>query len=164
MNYFTRDNKYRKTVLSVNVIFILGNVFYSLAENAKYFHQYLGVAFLVIGRGLLGIGGARLMSRKFLSINIQTWAQTQYSAIFVASTALGFTFGPGGQAFLMYVEPFEILGLKVEKHNIYSYLFIIILTVFLIIQIKFFIGHDNEKLNEIKLEKMRKDERLAKFA
>lgn len=51
-------------------MFILGNIFYSLAENAKYIHQYLGVAFLVIGRGLLGIGGAWLMSRKFLSLNI----------------------------------------------------------------------------------------------
>lgn len=58
----------------------------------------------------------------------------------------------------MNVKPFEILGLKVEKHNIYSYLFIIILSIFLFIQLKFFIGHDNEKLNELKLEKMRMDE------
>jgi hypothetical protein len=41
-----------------------------LAENAKDIHEYVGVAFLVIGRGLMGIGGARLMSRKFLSMNI----------------------------------------------------------------------------------------------
>ena len=70
LNYCTRDNKYRKTVIAVNVIFILGNVFYSLAENAKDINKYLGIGFLVMGRGLLGIGGARLMSRKFLSINI----------------------------------------------------------------------------------------------
>ena len=76
LNYCTRDNKYRKTAIAVNIIFILGNVFYSLAENAKFYHKYLGVAFLVIGRGLMGIGGARLVSRKFLSINVLTWAQT----------------------------------------------------------------------------------------
>lgn len=76
LNYITRTNKYRTPVLIVNIIFILGNVFYSLAETVKYIHEYLGVAFIIIGRGLLGIGGARLMSRKFLSLNIQTWAQT----------------------------------------------------------------------------------------
>jgi MFS family permease len=74
LNYVTRTNKYRAPVLIVNVIFIFGNVFYSLAENAKKYNEYLGVAFIIIGRGLLGIGGARLMSRKFLSLNIQTWA------------------------------------------------------------------------------------------
>jgi predicted MFS family arabinose efflux permease len=35
LNYATRTNKYRSYVLLVNIIFIFGNVFYSLAENAK---------------------------------------------------------------------------------------------------------------------------------
>ena len=33
-----------------------------------------GVIFLVIGRILVGYGGSRLMTRKFLAINIETWA------------------------------------------------------------------------------------------
>lgn len=88
------------------------------------------------------------MSRKFLSLNVQTWAQTQFSAIFTASTALGFTFGPGTQAFLMYVDDMAPFGLQIRKHNIYALLFIAILTIFFIIQLKFFVGQDNDKLNE----------------
>ncbi len=81
LNYCTRDNKYRKTTLRVNVIFILGNISYFLTEfpksnNTQNKMSIAGVVLLVIGRGLMCIGGARLMSRKFLSLNIQGWAQT----------------------------------------------------------------------------------------
>lgn len=43
---------------------------YFLTESIKDLGQIYGIISLVIARGLIGIGGARLMSRKFLSMNI----------------------------------------------------------------------------------------------
>lgn len=53
---------------------IFGNLFYYLAETIKYKSNMLAIIFLIIGRAFIGIGGARLITRKFLAINVEIWA------------------------------------------------------------------------------------------
>lgn len=89
-NYTSRTNKYRANFL-VSVFCIgLGDLFYYLAETVNQKHSStVGVIFIVIGRVLIGFGGARLMIRKFMAINIEIWAMSKYSAIFVGISAFG---------------------------------------------------------------------------
>ena len=52
-----------------------------------------------------------------MSISIESWAQTKYSAIFVALSAFGMTLGPGIQSVLTYLPDANLLGLQVRIWN-----------------------------------------------
>lgn len=134
----------------------LGNLFYYLAESFKS-NQNLGVAFLIFGRMIFGIGGSRLMTRKYLAINIEVWAQTKYSAIFVLMSSLGQTFGPGLSSILSFVPKTEIGNTTMTEYNIISFFFVIIWGLFFILFFIFFKGHDKEN-NEENIRKIEYEE------
>jgi len=54
----------------------MGNILYYLAETVKIKtnSQLKGMILLVIGRMSIGIGGARLMTRKYFAINVEIYA------------------------------------------------------------------------------------------
>lgn len=75
-NYLTKANKYRKIYFLSLSFLIFGNFFYFIAETVAYEtgNELGGLIILVIGRMTFGIGGSRLVTRKFLAINVDVWA------------------------------------------------------------------------------------------
>lgn len=110
-NYLTKSNKYRFIYFLSLSFLISGNLLYYLSETVKENHSKgAGLIVLIIGRMMFGVGGSRLVTRKFLAINVEIWAQSKYSAIFVAMSALGMTFGPGLSSFLEYIPEGTFIG------------------------------------------------------
>lgn len=102
-------------------LLIVGNLFYYLTETVKVnINNSAGLIFLIIGRICIGVGGMRLVTRKFMAINIEVWAQSKYSAMLVAATALGMTIGPGFSSFTEFIPEGTIIGTQVRKHNVFS--------------------------------------------
>ena len=107
---------------------------------------------------LFGIGGARLMTRKFVSINVEVWALSMYSAIFVMMSSLGETLGPGISAFLFFIPEGKIGPTELRKHNIMSFVFFIIWALSFFLFLFFFKGYD--KISDEKLRKIEYEEYL----
>lgn len=77
----------------------VGNLLYYLAEMKTDFDDKSvnvhGIIILIFGRILMGIGSARLSTRKYLAMTIKPWAQTKYSSFFVATVSAAFCIGGG---------------------------------------------------------------------
>ncbi len=157
-NYITRHNTYLWQYYFALSLLITGNLLYYLAETAKA--STIGaVILLLLGRMLFGIGGSRLMTRKFLAINVQVWAQSKYSAIFVMVSSLGQTCGPGLSSILIYVPPRWIGPTYLAEFNILAFVFIFIWTFIFLIFVIFFKGSD-KKESAKNLEDIEKEELL----
>jgi len=102
----------------------LSNLSYASAASAN------SILLLILGRILLGAGGARIVTRKFVALMVAVHARTKYSAIFVTFTALGKTMGPGMSSVFQTVPEFQIGPWDWEKYNSYSFIAFIIWLLF----------------------------------
>lgn len=166
-NYFSKSNKYFNIYMFLLPTLIISNLLYYLAETVHVNHNSKlgGLVFLIIGRMFLGIGGSRLISRKFLAINVQVWAQSKYSAIFVGTSALGMTLGPGFSSILQFIPQGTFIGTQVRQYNVMAgVMFLIWIGLFLIFIFRFQ-GYDKKKgskdnLQRIKYEEYIMDQRI----
>ncbi len=71
-NYTTATNKYKNSYYLSLIMLLIGNVLYYLAATPD--NKTFGLILLIAGRFFWGGGGARLMTRKYVAINIQIWA------------------------------------------------------------------------------------------
>lgn len=149
LNQLTISNRYRGIYFVSLGMMFLGNLFYYLVQTFKD-SKGLALFLLIAGRILFGAGGSRLMTRKFLAINVEVWAQSKYSAIFVAVSSLGMTLGPGLSSFLEFIPEGHIGATDLVKHNILSFFFIIIWGVAIILFFIFFKGHNKKSDQNIK--------------
>lgn len=105
------------------------------------------------------------MTRKYMAINVEVWAQSKYSAIFVAVSSLGMTLGPGLSSVLEFIPNTTVIGITIVTHNIFSLFLFFIWIVIAIIFFILFIGHDvkkgsDEKLKQIEYEEYVYDQRI----
>lgn len=159
LNHVTKFKKYYWPQLICQLILILGNVFYFIAVKFYNSENNLpSIIILVIGRMLLGVGGARLLTRKYVSLYVQPWALSKYSAIFVATSTAGVCMGPGLQAVLFYYSGEQFIGeIALTQFNILAFLFIFIWSLFAIITAIFFKGFDKEKALQTEMKKQNKE-------
>lgn len=143
-NSLTSQKSYRKPYLFALVVVVIANSFYVLAESLKS-NNVLAISCLLLGRALIGIGGARLLTRKFVAVNVEPWALTKYSAILVGTTAAAMCFGPGFASLLTF-EPFLFLGLfSITFFNALSFIFIFIWLAMFVLFYLYYVGYDVEK-------------------
>lgn len=143
-NYITWSNRYRGPYfLSLSLMFI-GMVLYYIPYTLRNDNKTLGIILLVIGRMAFGIGGSRLMTRKYLAINVAIWAQSRYSTIFVAISALAMCFGPGIAAVLIWAGDVDMGPTDAYEGNIMAFMFIFVYSGLLIIFIFVFDGYDKK--------------------
>ena len=156
-NWMTSSNKYRFSYFLSFCFLIFGNLCYFFAESLKN-KRSLAVCVFLFGKFFLAFGGARLMTRKFIAINIEVWAQSHYAAIFVLMSALGQTFGPGIAAMIFFVGDFKVGVVRVTNFNFLAFVFFVIWILFFIIFMLYFKGYDLK--TEINIEKIKYEEYL----
>lgn len=113
--------KYKFPYLLCLAMLFIGNFCYYIA--ASFTDKNLGVVMLVIGRVIFGSGGSRLMTRKFIAINVPSQYQSKYSTYLVGFSALGITLGPGLSSVLEFVKPTTIFSSELWTFNILSLVF-----------------------------------------
>ncbi|CAM9689171.1 unnamed protein product, partial [Choristocarpus tenellus] len=82
------NNSYRAPLLTCSMLLMVGNLFYGLALT------YDALWMILMGRSLIGLGGARGINRRYIADTIPIESRTAYSASFVAAGAMGMSFGP----------------------------------------------------------------------
>lgn len=55
---------------------------------------------IVIGRIFIGVGGARILARKYIAGYIPDHEKPRVASLFVCSTVIGMTLGPATSVFL----------------------------------------------------------------
>lgn len=82
-------NKSFKTPLLISsFVCLLGNLIYALAQS------YASIKVALIGRILVGFGGARAVNRRYIADNVSKSEQPIQSYYFVVASALGMPLGP----------------------------------------------------------------------
>lgn len=145
LNYWTQSNRYKIPYITVLTMLFVANLLYFLAETYTDDNSSKALIMLIVARVLMGIGGARLMTRKYVAINVQVWALTKYSAILTGITAFGMCFGPGISALIEFAKPTMIGDAKLEIYNIFAFMFVFIWGVMIFIFLFLFKGYDDTK-------------------
>ena len=143
-NYITWSNRYRGPYFFSLSLMFIGMVLYYIPYTLREDNKTLGIILLVIGRMSFGIGGSRLMTRKYLALNVAIWAQSRYSTIFVAISALAMCLGPGLAAVLIYAGDVDFGPTDAYEGNIMAFMFIFVYAGLLITFIFFFDGYDKK--------------------
>lgn len=126
------------------MVLTVANFLYFSAEALKA-NKTLAIICLMLGRGLIGVGGAKLLTRKFVAINVEPLALTKYSAILVGINAIAICVGPGLASMLRF-ERFKFLGLfPVTLFNAFSFIYVFLCFSFFLLFYFFYVGYDEEK-------------------
>ena len=152
INVITKKKYKYPYLLCLGMLFV-GNLFYYLAETFKS-NKALALTLLILGRMIFGSGGSRLMTRKFVAINVPTQYQSKYSTYLVGFSALGITLGPGISSMVEFVNRTTVLGTDLDKFNILAFIFFFVWMFLFFFFMFFFKGYDVEVEKEhIKMEK-----------
>ena len=92
-NSMTKEGYYKMYIMSYSCM-ASGLFLYSLAFT------YKSLALLISGRFLVGWGSGRIMTRKFMTMEIAMEHRTLFNAMLVGITSLAMTLGPGLSALL----------------------------------------------------------------
>ena len=92
--------------------------FFTILGNVVYFsaYSYASPLMLVAGRLLVGVGGARVINRRYISSYVAPQARTAWNSAYVAGSIVGRGVGPIVGAGLFFVD-FEVLGISVNGLN-----------------------------------------------
>ena len=147
LNWYTNKRRYKMLYLICISLLMIGHLIYFLAEAVKS-SSSAGMAMLVISRLLIGAGGARMMTRKYLNVFVAMWAQGTYQFIFVALTCIALCLGPGLSAALEYAVPTNGVedhvndGKIIKPWNVISFAFVFVYAILLVPFIFWFKGTD----------------------
>jgi MFS family permease len=108
-SYWSNFN-FKYPMLVTTGILTVGNVLYFLA------YDYSASSMLLLGRLLIGLGGPRMIHRRYLSVYVTVKARTKWSTLYVFGTALGMSLGPFLAAQLYQVST-TFLGFSVNRFN-----------------------------------------------
>ena len=144
LNYITLNNKYRNAYFLSLFLLIGGMILYYLAISFND-KEIIGIIILLIGRLLLGMGGARLMTRKFVANNVKLWAQSTYSTILVTISLISICFGAGISAILEFINETELGPTTIFEANVMAFMYIFVYIILFILFIFFFKGYDKRK-------------------
>jgi len=79
---------FKKPLLCSTLLLITGNALYALAWD------YNAPLFLLLGRFVTGLGGARAVNRRYIADAVSLERRTSASSMFVAISSVGMAFGP----------------------------------------------------------------------
>eukprot|EP00594_Rhizosolenia_setigera_P015095 CAMPEP_0178971626 /NCGR_PEP_ID=MMETSP0789-20121207/20421_1 /TAXON_ID=3005 /ORGANISM="Rhizosolenia setigera, Strain CCMP 1694" /LENGTH=790 /DNA_ID=CAMNT_0020658701 /DNA_START=197 /DNA_END=2566 /DNA_ORIENTATION=+ len=82
------NHSYRQPLLFAGTLMVIGNIMYSCAYN------YRSIGLCIFGRAVTGLGGPRLINRRYVADATPFSLRTAASAAFAAMTALGAACGP----------------------------------------------------------------------
>eukprot|EP01016_Furgasonia_blochmanni_P057127 TRINITY_DN9862_c0_g3_i1.p1 TRINITY_DN9862_c0_g3~~TRINITY_DN9862_c0_g3_i1.p1 ORF type:complete len:709 (+),score=161.53 TRINITY_DN9862_c0_g3_i1:174-2300(+) len=122
------------------VLITLGNFFYSIAD------EFGSISLLILGRLLIGVGGARVLARKYIAFNIAEYAKTKYSSYFVLFSALGMTVGPGLALVLGFGPELELFGFLLHEYVYVSWIMFFGWIIFGVLFFKYF--KEPKKINK----------------
>jgi hypothetical protein len=89
-------------------------------------------------RLLIGVGGARMLARKYVALNIAEHAKSKYSSFFVLFSAVGMTGGPG-LALVLGVSPeVTVFGKRIHEYCYVSWIMVFVWAVFGVLFYQFF--------------------------
>ena len=141
MNYITLNNRYRGPYFIALFLLLAGMILYYIAHTFND-DKTVGLIILIVGRTLFGMGGSRLMTRKFIAINVEMWAQSTYSTLLVSISAFGICFGPGISAVLQFANEADLGATDLFDANIMAFMFIFVFAILIILFFFFFKGYD----------------------
>jgi len=155
LNYITKFKRYYIPHICVQLLMVVANVLYFCAAGYAGKNNVTGIVVLVIGRVLLGFGGARLLTRKYISTTVEPWALSKYSAIFVGVSASGMCIGPGICALLLFYTDEGFIGeIPLRDYNIMAFMFIWVWILVLLFSVFFFKGLNEAKMAELQQMKL----------
>lgn len=138
--------KYRFPYLLCLGMLVVGNFLYFLAAAIGNENQTWGIICLVTGRMIFGSGGSRLMTRKFIAINVPSIYQSKYSTYLVGFSALGITLGPGISSVFEFISntSFSLgnFNVPITTYNILSLVFFLVWFFLFFFFMIFFKGYD----------------------
>lgn len=161
INVITKT-KYRFPYLLCLSMLVIGNLFYYLAETVKE-NNGAALALLILGRMIFGMGGSRLMTRKYIAINVPSSFQSKHSTYLVGFSALGITLGPGISSMLEFVKPTTVLGTSLTTFNILAFVFFFIWLFLFIFFIFVFKGYDKSIEKQVIIMKKNEEELSQRF-
>ena len=123
---------YRWPFIYTSVMSILGNALYFSALT------YQSPAMVFIGRFCTGMGGARVIARRYMADNVSIAARTRFSVTFVAVSTLGTAMGPICGGLLTLIEPSEFCGFIVNSVTAPALAMLILWLIYLIAVLVFF--------------------------
>lgn len=149
INYLTLNNRYRFSYLIMVFFLFISMVLYYLAHTFNE-NKTAGLIILIIGRILFGMGGSRLITRKFMAINVELWAQSTYSTILSSITAFGICFGPGLAAILLFADSTSLGVTDIFPANIMAFVFIFVFAILLVLFVALFKGYNKQSDENIR--------------
>lgn len=149
------NRSYRQPLLFAGVLMCIGNVMYSCAYN------YKSIWMCVLGRAITGLGGPRLINRRYVADATPFSLRTAASASFAGATALGAAMGPAAAILLDYMNMEIVTPVGVIYINGMTgpgYLMAILWVIYLVIFFPTFNEPKRVGLEELKhRELLRKD-------
>ena len=161
INCITKTKYKGPYILCLAMLFV-GNFLYFIAKSVGDINQTSGLILLIAGRMIFGSGGSRLMTRKFIAINIPSQYQSKYSTYLVGFSALGITLGPGIASVLEYVPNYsfdiDTFTVQITTYNVFSLAFFGVWLILFFFFLFFFKGYDISV--EKNLERMMQSEQM----
>lgn len=153
-NWTTSFKSYKPSILLSIFLLCLSNVLYYVA-NMFTNPNIKGIVVLVIARVILGIGGARLMTRKYVALTVKPFAATKYSSILVAVSSFAICAGPGLQAVMLYLpNPPVMIGTSImDFYNILAFVYIWVWMAMFVLFLFAFTGYDKKRFDEKAMNK-----------
>lgn len=153
--------KYKCPYILCLFMLVVGNFLYFISLSVYVENKDLAIGLLIAGRMIFGCGGSRLMTRKFIAINIPSQFQSSYSNWLVGISALGITLGPGISSCLEYINNtsfyIDTFKISITKFNIFSLGFFGIWFLLFFVFLFCFKGYDSSVDNSE--EKLKEQER-----
>lgn len=132
----------KEPLAASSLICLLGNVIYASAAS------FDSIVIAVLGRFMVGIGGARAINRQYIADNIPKSEQTMQSYYFVIASAVGMPFGPILALFANLPPNFKFMGLYFNNYTNAAWALVVIWSIYIFVLLKYFIEPvKEEKLN-----------------
>ena len=94
------NTSFREPLIFSGGMLLVGNLLYGLALECDC------LAFLFIGRFMIGLGGTRGIGRRYIADTVSLQERTRVSSYFVAFGACGMAFGP---MMAVYLASFDVI-------------------------------------------------------
>lgn len=122
---------FKKPFLFTTVAVLLGNLVYASALD-------MNSPFLIfLGRFCVGVGGSRVINRRYIADTVSIKLRTRYSALFVCAGSLGMALGPFVGSGLTNVD-FKLLGMTINSLTAPAYISVVFWTIYLVLVIIYF--------------------------
>lgn len=135
---------------------VLGNFIYFWA------YPYQSAWMLVIGRILIGIGGARVINRRYISTYVSLKERTAWNSAYVAGSIIGRGVGPIAAAGLYFVN-YNFFGISINGLNFPALIMGIIWLIYFILASLYFKEPEIKVLTEAHIEKSKEQSMIPTY-